>query len=384
MDLLLSSSSCHTHERITSDCNSFDPTRRTTAQECLMLRCKVQSPTAAVTWQTPILRVQVPLSRTNRGTVGSWNISIDTMLQSLHLHLDGISQKLFAALWTTLRRRPGEHIVRVSHVTHSDMIQLCHALQDHNGQGNHSTHSLLTIGRQPLKRPFLCARLLALWQSCTARTQLYSSGHVHWTCLAVANSGWSQARTGDWPGFMNSTAFRAMFIACFIIAVEWDGSGNSGSTADRHFGEGDCDLVAWCADQVIHSPTASFSINRRTSLNHWNSRGHDRNAIESFLASTAAEQNTGDSLVREASGGTLVYHVGKRGRSLRSAIPERSSSHTGAVAVSPWGCWNSDIAVPWKESLDVLDEGLWSKLSTAATVNRSLCSCGGHTTFWSV
>ena len=43
------------------------------------------------------------------------------------------------------------------------------------------------------------------------------------------------------------------------------------------------------------------------------------------------------------------------------------------------GCWNSDIPVPWNESCEVVELGLWSMLSIAAVVKRPPLGCGGHT-----
>jgi hypothetical protein len=60
-----------------------------------------------------------------------------------------------------------------------------------------------------------------------------------WLLQIVADRRLGQ---GVSPGLMNFIAFRAMSMACFIMAVEWEGSGNSGSTARRHFGKGLCEL----------------------------------------------------------------------------------------------------------------------------------------------
>ena len=47
-----------------------------------------------------------------------------------------------------------------------------------------------------------------------------------------------------------------------------------------------------------------------------------------------------------------------------------------------FGCWKSEIPVPWNESVAVVVLGLWSMLSTAAVVNKPWRTLGGHTT-WS-
>ena len=44
------------------------------------------------------------------------------------------------------------------------------------------------------------------------------------------------------------------------------------------------------------------------------------------------------------------------------------------------GCCTREIAVPWKESLQVVELGLWSMLSTAAVVNRPFLNLLGQTT----
>ena len=44
------------------------------------------------------------------------------------------------------------------------------------------------------------------------------------------------------------------------------------------------------------------------------------------------------------------------------------------------GCCTREIAVPWKESLQVVELGLWSMSSTAAVVNRPFLNLLGQTT----
>lgn len=44
------------------------------------------------------------------------------------------------------------------------------------------------------------------------------------------------------------------------------------------------------------------------------------------------------------------------------------------------GCWAREIAVPWNESLKVVELGLWSILSTAAVVNNLFHTLDGQTT----
>ena len=46
------------------------------------------------------------------------------------------------------------------------------------------------------------------------------------------------------------------------------------------------------------------------------------------------------------------------------------------------GCWNSDIAVPCKASVAVVELGLWSMLPMAVVECKSSRRFGGHTT-WS-
>ena len=51
----------------------------------------------------------------------------------------------------------------------------------------------------------------------------------------------------------------------------------------------------------------------------------------------------------------------------------------GHPVVSLLGCWKRDMLVPWKESIPVVELGLWSMLSTAAGKNNPFLRLGRHT-----
>ena len=95
----------------------------------------------------------------------------------------------------------------------------------------------------------------------TSLSSPYVSGHFHWICFARVNNGWSQVRTGIWPGLICWTAFLTTSIECLIIATVWALSWNKGSrdvgVMTGCFGSW---CLAWYAAHDVFSQASTSSL----------------------------------------------------------------------------------------------------------------------------
>ena len=106
---------------------------------------------------------------------------------------------------------------------------------------------------------------ISIWRppNITIESDPCEAGHVHWICFARANSGWSIASTGTWPGLRCWTAALTTSIECLIMATEWALSKNSGIKAFNAAGgtSAYC-MQAWYmyAPHDIHSASSNLSF----------------------------------------------------------------------------------------------------------------------------
>ena len=61
-----------------------------------------------------------------------------------------------------------------------------------------------------------------------------------------------------------------------------------------------------------------------------------------------------------------------------NGISSRSRGLIDSIDVDEY-CWNNEIPVPWKDSVAVLELGLWSMLSIAPHINTFFLRFGGQT-----